>query len=383
MKLPTLYKLNSNSKLMQWDIECDTDLGSITTTFGQVEGKLQSTTDIVSEGKNIGKSNETTILEQTELEAKAKWKHQIDIKGYVTEVAKALSGKDDRKGFSPMLAKVYEDEIKKVKYISYLQPKLDGIRLLSIISSSETNEDSEVKLFSRNGKPVTSVPHIAKQVLEAFSVSDLALIDGELYSDDLKDNFEDLVSIAKKQKQVDKDEVLQYHIYDFAGTDLVFSERTAKLKSILVNSDGSPKFSHLRYVQTIELFNQEEVKIQTDKFVEQGYEGGMVRSANSLYKSGRSSDLLKVKLFMDDEFEVVGIEEGNGKLIGHVGSFICRTKEGQEFGAKMTGKQSNLKDYFDNHSLWTGKFLTVRYFGLSKTNKVPRFPTGIILRDYE
>jgi DNA ligase-1 len=78
---------------------------------------------------------------------------------------------------------------------------------------------------------------------------------------------------------------------------------------------------------------------------------------------------------VDDEFEIVGIEEGRGKLAGHA-IFVCRTKEGQEFKAKMKGDTAKLKAYFNNHSLWQGKFLTVQYQNISQYG-VPRFPVGL------
>lgn len=91
----------------------------------------------------------------------------------------------------------------------------------------------------------------------------------------------------------------------------------------------------------------------------------------------------KVKEFDDAEFEITGIEEGRGKLAGHVGAFVCKTDEGKTFLAKMSGDTGKLADYFTNHSLWAGKRLTVKYQGMTGKEKVPRFPVGIAIRDYE
>ena len=56
---------------------------------------------------------------------------------------------------------------------------------------------------------------------------------------------------------------------------------------------------------------------------------------------------------------------------------------GNTFNAKMKGDIDRLREYFNNHSLWLGKKLTVQYQGLTNKNGVPRFPVGIAIRDYE
>jgi DNA ligase-1 len=113
------------------------------------------------------------------------------------------------------------------------------------------------------------------------------------------------------------------------------------------------------------------------------YEGAMLRNKDSKYVNKRSYDLLKLKEFDDDEFEIIGIEEGRGKLAGHVGAFVCKTSDGKTFLAKMSGDTEKLADYFKDHSLWSGKRLTVQYQGLTGKERVPRFPVGKSIRDYE
>jgi len=123
--------------------------------------------------------------------------------------------------------------------------------------------------------------------------------------------------------------------------------------------------------------------IMFDLFKNLGYEGSMVRNKDGKYVNKRSYDLQKIKDFIDGEFQIVGVEEGRGKLQGHVASFVCQMDDGKQFKAKMKGDTERLKDYFNNHSLWLNKKLTVKYQGLTGKNGVPRFPVGIVIRDYE
>jgi ATP-dependent DNA ligase len=140
----------------------------------------------------------------------------------------------------------------------------------------------------------------------------------------------------------------------------------------------------VKFVETISIYNDEQVTDAFLKFTSQGYEGLMLRNSESLYVNKRSYDLQKVKEFNDSEFDIIGVEEGCGKLAGHVGAFICCPAGDitNHFNAKMKGDTARLKEYFDNHSLWQGKKLTVQYQGLTAYG-IPRFPVGIAIRDYE
>jgi ATP-dependent DNA ligase len=110
----------------------------------------------------------------------------------------------------------------------------------------------------------------------------------------------------------------------------------------------------------------------------------MLRVSDCYYKSGgRSSELLKVKLFKDDEFEIIGAHEGKGKSEGQA-TFICRTKAGDEFNCRPRGEDALREYYWKHKDSFVGKMLTVRYFEWTTgPNPVPRFPVGIAVRDYE
>ena len=134
---------------------------------------------------------------------------------------------------------------------------------------------------------------------------------------------------------------------------------------------------------SVVLDSEEHAKEEYNNYLKLGYEGMMIRNTESLYQEKRSYDLQKFKPFEDDEFPIVGIEEGRGKLRGHVAAFVCEGKDGNTFKAKLDGNTSFLKECFNNSGLWEGKKLTVRYQGLTTKSGVPRFPVGKSIRDYE
>lgn len=387
MQLPTLYKKTSTGAIQFWRIAArackspatdtmfsDDLVGEITTEYGQMgTDSPQKTVDIVFEGKNVGKKNATTPVQQAEAEAKAKWEKQKK-KGYVESIEAAQAGEVDaviEGGIVPMLAHSYADHGHKIKYPAFVQPKLDGIRCIAIL------KDGKCTLWTRTRKPITGVPHIARAIEVAFQ-SDVVL-DGELYNHEFKSNFEKIVSLVRQEVPAEGHEVVQYHVYDLPG-DEPFSKRAEKLRYL--KSSWFPNQEVVK-VETVQVEDEAQAMALFQNWRGQGYEGAMIRNADGKYVNKRSYDLLKMKEFDDAEFDIVGVEEGRGKLQGHAGAFVCRTQDGKEFLAKMAGDTGMLKTYFEDHSTWTGKKLTVKYQGLTGAGGVPRFPVGVAIRDYE
>jgi len=379
MKFSRLFKRSSTGAIQFWDIEAganpDGDAGLITTTYGQLgTDSPQTTTDVIEEGKNIGKINETNPIEQAIVEANAKHEKQRK-KGYVDSIEAAQNGEFDaliEGGIVPMLAHTFEKQGKKIKYPCYVQPKLDGLRMIAIV------ENGKCTLWSRTRKPITSLPHIVEEIERNFK-EDIVL-DGEAYNHEFKKDFEKIVSAVRKETPEEGYLNVQYHIYDTVNGD-TFDQRTLLLATKF-SSMKTPNFKYLKLVETHMVEDENQVPDWFLEFSELGYEGAMLRNAASLYVNKRSSDLIKVKEMQDEDFEILGIEEGRGKLSGMVGAFVCRIGEDSQFNVKMSGQTERLRDYFENHSLWKGKKLTVQFQDYTSYG-IPRFPVGLRIRESE
>ena len=380
--LPTLYKKTSTGAIQFWKISIHEDSDHsrawvIRTEYGQVgTPNPQLGLDTIWEGKNIGKKNETDCQQQAWAEAMAKHEKQQK-KGYVHSIemaqADGLSSLIEG-GVIPMLAHKFADHGHKTKFPCYVQPKLDGIRCIAIV------KDGKCTLWSRTRKAITGVPHIQRELEMRFKQD--VILDGELYNHDLKKDFEKIVSMVRQEKPADGHEIVQYHIYDVVQ-DKTYEFRWKWIYNQFEHISVYSKDDPLRMVNSFNAQTEEDVNHWFGVFTKEGYEGCMVRNADGKYVNKRSYDLLKVKEFEDAEFEICGIDEGRGKLSGHVGAFRCITSDGKEFLAKMAGETERLRDYFQDHSLWQGKKLTVKYQGLTGANGVPRFPVGVSIRDYE
>lgn len=372
---PVLYKKSTQGKIELWGVEIE-DMGDgtarVLSTYGEVGGKMQTTFDTIREGKNLGKKNETTVIEQAYSEAKSKWEKKKK-KGYVENPKDAEAGKVDdliEGGIEPMLAQTFEKHSDKIVYPCLAQPKLDGIRCIAI------KKGHNVTLWSRTRKRITSCPHIEKSIAFHFARFENLILDGELYNHDLKSDFEKIVSAVRKENPSPESERVQYHIYDVVldGTNL---QRARWLTLNALWSDREP----LRLVKTEGIRTEADISTLFKEYRKAGYEGLMLRNNNAPYENKRSYNLQKVKEFDDAEFEIVGVVEGKGKLQGLLGAFLCKTQDGTEFEVKMTGNQEETKKFLNDSSLWKGKLLTVQYQGLTGKNKVPRFPVGLRLRE--
>lgn len=368
MNLPTLYKKTSVGADQVWDIWTEDNV--IVTRWGQLNGAIQETRDEVKKGKNVGRSNETTPTQQAESEAKSRWEKKLK-KGYVKSLDDARAGRVDgiiTGGIFPMLAQKFSEHGHKLVYPCWLQPKLDGHRCIAVL------QDGECTLWTRSRKPITSMNHICAAI-EALGLPD-CMLDGELYNHDLRDEFDELSSYIRDTEAKPGSEKVQYHVYDLAEEGL-FSERTELLQGI---GRHFPKGGPLVLVETLPADDEDELMLRFEHYLSIGYEGAIARNSDGPYVNKRSYDLLKIKEFDDGEFTVVGVKEGRGKMAGHA-VFICHADNGEEFEAKMKGKLSDLRQYWEDPSLAVGRSLTVQYQGLTQKKVVPRFPVALRFRE--
>jgi len=328
----TLYKKTQTGAVQQWTIAVSGDEavdpttahGVIHTEHGQVGGKLQTGRDVVKEGKSAGKKNATTPVQQAMAEAEARWTKQLK-KGYVLTIEAAQAGEVDEViegGILPMLApsKVYPHFAKKLTWPVWVDPKFDGTRMIAVL------KDGVCTLWSRTRKRMTSLPHIERAIEAWFGPGKDLILDGEAFSYDYRNNFEDLLSFIRQEEPKDGHEIVDYHIYDLPSYAGMFDNRHVELHRLL---EGAPK--PLIRVERVMCYNHEEVMAQHEKNLALEYEGSMIRDGGALYEFGRRSNgLQKLKNFIDGEYPVLRAEEGRGKDAGTVGDLRTATRAFRE-----------------------------------------------------
>ena len=373
MKLNTLYKKAVSGKALEWTIEVEGN--KYRTITGYIDGIKTTSEWTVCYPKNTGKKNATTAEEQALAEATAMKRKRMEV-GNVEDIKDI----NNPTPFKPMLAHKYEDYKAKLKYPVNVQPKLDGIRC--IVKSDG--------MWTRNGKQIVSAPHIFESLKHHFLANPDLILDGELYYKD-RNNFNTICSLVKKTKPTSQDleeskRLIQYWIYDVPSMSGRFDVRKIELYKYFHEN-------HIVMVETYLVQNEADMLKKYAQYIEQGYEGLIIRTLTGDYENKRSKTLLKYKTFEDDEFEILDAYEGQGRLTGRLGQALLKTQNGEMFFSTVNGTDEYLKDLWENKNNLIGKKATVKYFELTAEEKdengktikggVPRFPKVIGIRDYE
>lgn len=384
MTKKTLYHKGKHGEIRVWSVWTEDDL--IKTEYGVLDGEMQISVKKAT-AKNEGKKNATTPEKQAELEAESLYKYKLDRK-YSTTIEDAKEPL-----LLPMLAK---DDLKKLAFPCYVQPKLDGVRCLAFW------DGDRVKLISRAGKEWTVPKHINEQVAKVLPKD--SMFDGELYIHGK--SCQTITSYVKKWRE-EETPTVEYHIYDmpiFMGDESeTFEVRMSHLNYLLNSHPLRPCPPALKYVGTLRAGSEKQVKEFESQCVEDGYEGAIARNKDGLYLFGyRSNDLIKIKTFQDAEFEVLDCRDGVGKFEG-CAVFICKNdspitdeelakvdrpinvvtyKDGLKyltFECTLATTMENRARMYEESSKYIGQKLTVKFFDRTDLN-LPRFPVGRCFR---
>jgi len=281
----------------------------------------------------------------------------------------------------PMLAHKFDNSRVDWSQPVYIQPKLDGVRCLFTKNGA----------YSRAGNKFMNLAHIELALIPFFKQQPDVVLDGELYNHKLRDDFEKIISLVRKQKPTADDRLeaqylVEFHVYDYFDGVKYDSYKT-RMQQLVVSDlyDHNDSFgkSSIKYVPSklVDSYNYAR-EIHTE-FINEGYEGSIIR-LDGLYKHGRSYDLMKFKDFSDAEATIVGYETGKGKRTGTLGKFIMLDDEGVEFGCPP-GKGYSYKDLaemLNNITDYIGKRATFTYFQRTQAGSY-RHPLFKCIRNYE
>lgn len=315
------------------------------------ESVKQLSVPYIAEPTNVGRANERNSSAQAQFVFDASIKKQRD-RGF------RYLGEKKQERPMPMLAHGFQGNKHKMDWPVFVQPKLNGMRMLF---------DGNIG-WSRGNKEV--IPEVIQHL--RFDTGGF-ILDGELMLPNNQLLQESMKAIKKYRPELSPE--LIYHVYDIVDTDLPYAKRYQVIADIMHNAPPNVKI-----VKTVSVDNESQVSHLHQLFVKDGFEGTMVRDPTALYEVGkRSYSLLKLKDFTDAEYRIVGVVDGSGADAG-LAIFELETPTGQKFSCRPEGSQENRAELYQNREELVGKYLTVRYFELSKDG-VPIFPVGVGIRD--
>ncbi len=299
---------------------------------GVINGKISRHIPTYPKPKNIGKKNERNSLEQALVLSRSQFLKKINM-GLTTTPNKNVKINASTMYF-PMLVHKYENEKKRLNYPLYVQPKLDGARVIAFLTKKPQSNPTykDVKLYTRQKKEYIGFDSIRKDLLEPlcdlWNIRDneSIYVDGEFYKHGM--NLQIISGAVRnpKRKCIKKYKGIKFHVFDAfypSNNDDTFQDRINILNDLFELIDSS----EIVLVKTMLVKNEKDQELLYNKYLKKEYEGTILRNVDSLYLTSptnnsskiRSKFVLKRKPKFRDEFEIVGFNQGTkGRDIGAI-----------------------------------------------------------------
>ena len=362
MIYPTLYTQDSNGNIRVWWMEQN---GNKYRTHSGVEGSDNIVTSDWSsaEPKNVGKKNATSGDEQAKAEIDAKYKKQLKT-GYHESKKNADKG---TAYVEPMLAQPLHKLSKKPDYSSgnwSIQCKFNGNRCVA----------TKDGLFTRKGERYMSVPHIENALKDFFKKYPDAVLDGELFNNDLRQQLNEISKFIRKTKHIEESDLVEsekkvkFYIYDgynFRGKSDILDENTPYVeRKNWIDKVVIPLSKYFVEVETIVVKSETEMLEKFNQLLNDQQEGGILRNLQGGYEHKRSKNLVKVKSEDDDEGIIVDITDGDGNWKGAATNVTLKWKN-KQFDAVFKGSYETRVKILKDKKNWIGKEVTFLYMGLT------------------
>jgi DNA ligase-1 len=293
--------------------------------------------------------------------------------------------------FSCQLAHDSANHESKVAGKKFIEVKLDGVRVITIVYPS-----GRVDQYSRNGKELVNFPHVKEQLAKiAGQFTEPMVLDGEIMSG----SFQDLMKqIHRKSSAQANDAVL--NLFDAltltqfeAGESNITQEKRSEwvYKWHKANKDALPNVTVVGH-ELVDLDTPEGQKRYKEinaVAIAGGYEGIMLKDPEAGYKCKRSVSWLKLKPFIEVSLTVTAVEEGTGKNVGKLGALVC---EGDDDGRRICVNvgsgfsDSNRDDYWNSRDEVVEKVVEVRADAITQNQDGTyslRFPRFLRFRGFD
>jgi DNA ligase-1 len=231
--------------------------------------------------------------------------------------------------FSCQLAQDSTDQPKKLRGIKRLECKLDGVRVLAVVSGSACT------LYSRNGKEFENFPQIAEAILDqrkAFQhgrgTGGHFVLDGEIVGE----SFQKLMKQAHRKSDSETSGMV-YHIFDILPLDSFKEghwnaqqykriEWLESARSILSEETNCLRIMNGLDVDLDTAEGHDIMRRYAEDAVAEGFEGIMIKSMDAPYQCKRSDFWMKWKPTITVDLTIVGFEQGTGRNEGRLGAII-------------------------------------------------------------
>ena len=356
----TLYSKDTLGNIRIWYMEQSGN--KYRTVSGLSDGEKVTSEWSHAEAKNVGRSNETTSIEQATAEIEAKYKKQLK-----TGYHKNVKDVDVSTYVEPMLAQPLHKLSKKPDFSKEtwgMQCKFNGNRCIA----------TKDGLFTRKGEKYSAVPHIENALKPFFKNHPNAVLDGELFNNDLRQQLNEISKLIRKTKNIEASDLaesekkVKFYIYDGYGfnsqtydfgADAPYSVRKSYIDGNVIHLS-----EHFVEVETKIVKSDNQMNELFQDLLNDQQEGGILRKMDAPYEHKRSKNLVKVKSEDDDEAIILDITDGDGNWKGAATNVTLKWKN-KTFDAVFKGNYETRAKILKEKKNWIGKEVTFLYMGLT------------------
>ena len=227
--------------------------------------------------------------------------------------------------FECMLAHDGAKHEKKLTGKKLLEPKLDGVRVVTVINAV----NKTAIMYSRNGKILENFSHITDAIEANIDQFERSLVlDGEMVSS----SFQALMKQVHRKSDVQSDDarlmlfdIIPVSEFQRGESAMGQGRRSKLLRSMKTVFDkiGSIDIIPQKQVDLDSYVGELEFKEYNKEAIEAGFEGIMIKDVDATYECKRSASWLKMKPFIEVSLEITNVEEGTGKNMGRLGALVC------------------------------------------------------------
>jgi len=289
------------------------------------------------------------------------------------------------KRFKPMLAATKPPDISSLAYPVYVTPKIDGVRALV----------RDGKLLARSLKPHKN-KFVVETLMEQIRLPDG--LDGELV---VKNRTFNELSGDIRRESGEPD--FEFLVFDyFMHPQDRYLARCVDAEAIVLDLDNP----RVRFLVPEAVDSPEQLQALYESYLQQGYEGAIIRSGDGPYKHGRATlnqaYMLKYKPFEDDEATVIGFvemmhneNEAKKNALGRterstskeglrpanmLGKLVLRRSDGVEFGCGSGFSHAQRQEIWANQDRYAGQLAKYKYMAVGAKDR-PRLPIFLGWRD--
>ena len=293
--------------------------------------------------------------------------------------------------FECMLAHDGANHEKKIAGKKLLEPKLDGVRVITIINA----ENKTASMYTRNGKLLENFGHITTALEANIELFERSLVlDGEMVSS----------SFQALMKQVHRKSDVQSADARLMLFDILPLSEFQKGKSVLGQKRRSNLLRSMKAtfekVGSIDIIPQIEVDLDTGvgemqfkqynkDAIEAGFEGIMIKDVDAEYVCKRHVSWLKQKPFIEVSLTIVAVEEGTGRNVGKLGALVCEGEDDEKLIKVNVGSgfsDSDRDSFYQSRDTLPGQVVEVRADAVTQNQDGTyslRFPRFLRFRGFQ